>query len=119
MKYNGFQVSPAELEAILITHPAVAEACVVGVPDLSAGDLPKAFIVLKPSFQRSSELGKEIAEYLAGKVAPFKRLRGGVEFIDEIAKNTMNKMQRNIYRELERKRAEERELAAAAGKAKL
>ena len=115
----------------MITHPAVAEACCVGVPDEMRGELPKAFLVLKPDFQPSDKLTTEIADYVAKKVAPYKKLYGGIEYVPEIVRNTMNKMvscgilgciwsdseliptfvisqQRQVYRDLERKRYQER-----------
>ena len=49
IKYKGYQVAPAELEALLLTHPAIADAAVIGVPDEEAGEVPKAFVVLKPT----------------------------------------------------------------------
>ncbi len=52
IKYKGFQVAPAELEALLLTHPAVADAAVIGVPDEEAGELPKAFVVRKGEVRR-------------------------------------------------------------------
>ena len=58
IKYKGFQVAPAELEALLLTHPAVADAAVIPIPDDEAGEIPKAYIVLKGARQptRSSHL---------------------------------------------------------------
>ena len=50
IKYKGFQVAPAELEALIITHPAVADVAVIGMPDEEAGELPKAFITLKTRY---------------------------------------------------------------------
>lgn len=87
-KVSGFQVSPVELEAILITHPSVAEACVIGIPDNQRGEIPKAFLVLKPNAQASDDLARDIADFLAKKVAPKKKLYGGIEFVPEIVKNT-------------------------------
>ncbi|KAI9027761.1 hypothetical protein DFJ74DRAFT_630398 [Hyaloraphidium curvatum] len=85
-KVNGYQVSPAELEALLIQHRAVAEAAVIGIPDPVSGDIPKAFVVLKPGVQGTQELVKDITDFVAPKVAPYKRLRGGIEFVDELVK---------------------------------
>ena len=58
------QVAPAELEATLLTHPSIADAAVIGIPDVEAGELPKAFVVLKPSQQVTEE---DVAKYVAGK----------------------------------------------------
>jgi len=76
-------VPPAELEALLLSHPAIADVTVIGVPDDAAGELPKAYVVLKPG---QTAVADEIVEWAAAKVAPTKKLRGGVEFIDAIPK---------------------------------
>ena len=88
IKYKGFQVPPAELEAILITHPAVADCAVIGVPDEEAGELPKAFVVV--SGEVSDE---EIMGYVAEKVSPQKKLRL-LERIEAIPKSASGKILR-------------------------
>eukprot|EP01114_Cavostelium_apophysatum_P019142 TRINITY_DN6081_c0_g1_i1.p1 TRINITY_DN6081_c0_g1~~TRINITY_DN6081_c0_g1_i1.p1 ORF type:complete len:538 (+),score=64.11 TRINITY_DN6081_c0_g1_i1:35-1648(+) len=93
IKFKGFQVPPAELEAILVTHPAVADAAVVPVPDIEAGELPRAFIVLKPNAKISES---EIAKWLEDRVAPHKKLRGGIIFIDSIPKTASGKILRRV-----------------------
>ncbi|KAF5292801.1 hypothetical protein FQA39_LY13846 [Lamprigera yunnana] len=97
IKYKGFQVAPAELEAILIEHPNIKEVAVVGKPDLVAGELPTAFVV--------ETLGKTITEqevhqFVADKISPEKRLRGGVRKIDAIPRSTTGKIMRNALRDL-------------------
>lgn len=96
IKYKGFQVAPATLEDILLRHDAVADAGVIGVPDEEAGELPRAFVVRKP--------GKEVTEqtlqdFVAGLVAPYMKLRGGVEFTDEIPRSLSGKILRRVLRE--------------------
>ena len=66
IKYKGFQVPPAELEALLVTHPAVADVAVIGVPDDEAGEVPKAFVVLKPGEEASAT---DLQQHVAGHVA--------------------------------------------------
>jgi acyl-CoA synthetase (AMP-forming)/AMP-acid ligase II len=88
IKYKGFQVPPAELEAILITHPAIADCAVIGVPDEEAGELPKAFVVV--SGEVSDE---EIMGYVAEKVSPQKKLRL-LERIEAIPKSASGKILR-------------------------
>jgi acyl-CoA synthetase (AMP-forming)/AMP-acid ligase II len=88
IKYKGFQVPPAELEAILITHPAIADCAVIGVPDDECGELPKAFLVV--SGEASDD---EIKEYVAEKVSPQKKVRL-IERIDEIPKSASGKILR-------------------------
>ncbi|CAD6239526.1 GSCOCG00008732001-RA-CDS [Cotesia congregata] len=91
IKVKGFQVPPAELEAVLRTHPAVADAAVVGVADPRSGEVPKAFVVLKPNQSVSTE---DIQNFVKGKVSEYKELRGGVSFIKEIPRNASGKILR-------------------------
>ncbi|MDH5373837.1 MAG: AMP-binding protein, partial [Acidimicrobiia bacterium] len=95
IKYKGFQVAPAELEALLISHPAVADVAVVPVPDVEAGELPKAFIVAKPGTEVTAE---ELQGYVAGHVAHYKQIRV-VEFVDEIPKSASGKILRRLLRD--------------------
>ena len=88
IKYKGFQVAPAELEGVLLTHPAVGDAAVVRSPDEIAGEVPKAFIVL-----RGSATADELAGWLAERVAPYKRVRR-IEFVDQIPKSASGKILR-------------------------
>ncbi len=95
IKYKGFQVPPAELEALLLTHPAVADVAVIGVADDEAGELPKAFIVLKPD---ASATADELQEFVKGHVATYKQIRI-VEFTDEIPKSASGKILRRMLRD--------------------
>ncbi|CAH2254766.1 jg15375 [Pararge aegeria aegeria] len=90
IKYKAWQVPPSELEGLL-QHPAVKEAGVIGAPDILAGELPTAFVVKQPGFQVTKQ---EIAEYINKQVAPWKRLRGGVIFVNEIPKTPSGKILR-------------------------
>ena len=72
IKYKGFQVPPAELEAILIAHPAVADCAVIGVPDEEAGEMPKGFVVVAEGSEVSDE---ELIAHVAEQVSPQKKLR--------------------------------------------
>ncbi|XP_066275421.1 uncharacterized protein [Branchiostoma lanceolatum] len=94
IKYKGLQVAPADLEAVLLGHPGVQDVAVIGVPDERAGEVPKAFVVKKTD----GVTEKEIVDYVAGKVAPFKKLRGGVEFVKEIPKSASGKILRRTLR---------------------
>ncbi|XP_055691232.1 uncharacterized protein LOC129794475 [Lutzomyia longipalpis] len=96
IKYKGFQVPPAELEALLVAHPKVLDAAVIGLPDDAAGELPLAFVVKKPNTDVTE---KEIKDYIASKVTNYKQLRGGVRFIDEIPKNPSGKILRRELRD--------------------
>jgi len=95
IKVKGFQVPPAELEALLITHPAVADVAVIGVPDEEAGERPKAFVVLKPGVEASEG---DIEEFVAEHVASYKRL-GQVAFLDAIPKSPSGKILRRLLRD--------------------
>jgi acyl-CoA synthetase (AMP-forming)/AMP-acid ligase II/NAD(P)-dependent dehydrogenase (short-subunit alcohol dehydrogenase family) len=86
IKYKGYQVAPAELEEILLTHPAVADAAVVRSPDEAAGEVPKAFIVLKAPAPAA-----ELMAWVAERVAPYKRLRR-IEFTSHIPKSPSGKI---------------------------
>jgi 4-coumarate--CoA ligase len=97
IKYKGFQVAPAELEALLLTHPAVADSAVIPIPDTESGEVPKAFVVLKPDQEASAE---EIMEFVSGHVATYKQIRA-VEFIDEIPKSLSGKILRRVLRDRE------------------
>lgn len=90
IKVKGFQVPPAELEEILRSHPDVADAAVIGVPCKRQGELPRAYVVSKnPSITE-----KDIKDFVAKKVAEYKRLEGGVEFVAAIPKNATGKILR-------------------------
>ncbi len=95
IKYKGFQVPPAELEGLLLTHPAIADAAVIGIPDDEAGEIPKGFITLTPGQDATAE---EIQEFIAGQVATYKQVRI-VEFIDEIPKSASGKILRRELRD--------------------
>ncbi|KAG7188841.1 hypothetical protein KM043_008447 [Ampulex compressa] len=92
IKVKGFQVPPAELEALLRTHPNVAEAAVIGIPDEKCGEVPKAFVIPKAG----KKLGEdEVKNFVKGKVSEYKQLRGGVVFVDNIPKNPSGKILRS------------------------
>ena len=90
IKYKGQQVAPAELEAVLQSHPNIADAAVIPVPDEEAGEIPKAFIVAS---SESNLTADEVIEYVAQRVAPHKKIRR-VEFIDQIPKVPSGKILR-------------------------
>jgi acyl-CoA synthetase (AMP-forming)/AMP-acid ligase II len=98
IKYKGYQVPPAELEEILVAHPCIADAAVVGSPDEEAGELPKAFVVATDSV-----LEEEIKAFVSERVAPHKKIRL-VEFVDEIPRAPSGKILRRLLRDRERQR---------------
>ncbi|XP_076442306.1 uncharacterized protein LOC143281165 isoform X2 [Babylonia areolata] len=95
IKYKGFQVPPAELESLLLTHPAVQDVGVIGVPSEEVGELPRAYVVLKPNIAATET---DIVSFVEQNVSPAKRLRGGVEFLDEIPKSPSGKILRRLLR---------------------
>ena len=95
IKYKGFQVPPAELEALLLTHPAVGDAAVIGIPDDEAGEIPAAYVVLK---QGAEATEAEIQEFVAGKVAHYKHVRR-LTFVDAIPKSASGKILRRVLRD--------------------
>jgi acyl-CoA synthetase (AMP-forming)/AMP-acid ligase II len=94
IKYNGFQVAPAELEALLLEHPEVADVAVIGVPDVNVGELPTAFVVMRAGGAVTADA---LIEHIAGRVATYKRIRR-VEFIDDIPKSAAGKILRRELR---------------------
>lgn len=105
IKYKGFQVPPAELEGVLLTHPAIADAAVIPLPDDEAGEVPKAYVVLKGEVTAT-----EIMDFVAERVAPYKRLRF-VEFIDKIPKSPSGKILRRVLVQAERERKQNQNVA--------
>jgi acyl-CoA synthetase (AMP-forming)/AMP-acid ligase II len=98
IKYKGYQVAPAELEAVLLSHPAIADAAVIPSPDQEAGEVPKAFVVL-----RSDADPEEIMAFVAERVARYKRIRL-IEFTDQIPRSASGKILRRVLVESERER---------------
>jgi len=96
IKYNAYQIAPAELEAVLISHPAVAEAAVIPSPDEEHGEVPKAFVVLK-----STATPEELMEFVAERVASYKKVRKLV-IVDAIPKSPAGKLLRRVLVDQER-----------------
>ena len=94
IKYKGFGVAPAELEALLHEHPAVADCAVVAQADDEAGEIPKAFVVLHKNTAASAA---DLMRFVESRVAGYKRIRA-VEFIDDIPKNPSGKILRRLLK---------------------
>ncbi|XP_017036374.1 luciferin 4-monooxygenase [Drosophila kikkawai] len=100
IKYKGFQVPPAEIEALLLTHEKIKDAAVIGKPDEEAGELPLAFVVKQANVQLSEN---DVIQFVNELASPAKRLRGGVIFVDEIPKNPSGKILRRVLRNMLKK----------------
>ena len=96
IKYKGYQIAPAELEALLLTHRAITDAAVIALPDEEAGEIPKAFVVTNGSITP-----EEVSQFVADHVAPYKKVRA-VEIIGEIPKAPSGKILRRVLIERER-----------------
>ncbi len=94
IKYQDYQVAPAELEAILMEHPAVQDCAVVGIADDQSGEIPKAFVVLRQGLIVKPE---ELKEFVAARVPPYKQIRE-VALIAEVPKNPSGKILRRILK---------------------
>lgn len=100
IKYHGFGVAPAEIEALLLEHPQIADSAVIGVPDDEAGQLIKGIVVLKPGVTLTTE---DVLTFANGKLAGYKRIHF-IEFIDTIPKTASGKILRRELTEREKTR---------------
>ncbi|SDQ51905.1 AMP-binding protein [Microbacterium sp. cf332] len=94
IKYKGYQIAPAELEALLLSHPKIMDAAVIGVLDDDRQEIPKAFVVARPDSELTAD---EVISFVAEHVAPHKKVRR-VEFIDAVPKSTAGKILRKDLR---------------------
>jgi len=101
IKYKGYQVPPAELEALLLTHPSIADVAVIGVMDADGQEVPKAFIVLQPGAVLTAD---EAMTFVADHVAPHKKVRR-VAFVNSIPKSAAGKILRKDLRAAEKQAA--------------
>lgn len=107
IKYKGLQVAPAELEALLIGHPKINDAAVIGVyNEAQATEVPRAFVVAEPGSQATAQ---EIIDFVRANLSSHKRLRGGVVFVDTIPKSPSGKI---LRKDLRGKVAEETRIRA-------
>ncbi|ORX50437.1 acetyl-CoA synthetase-like protein [Hesseltinella vesiculosa] len=100
IKTNGNQVPPAELEALLLSHPAVADCCVVGVYNhAKATEYPRGYVVLQVGYEPTKALALELQTYVQSRVISYKRLGAGVHFVDTIPKSNSGKILRRLVKE--------------------
>ncbi len=97
IKYKGFPVAPAEVEAVLLEHPAVKECGVVGRPNETAGEIPVAFVALRDGFVDSQKLGDELCAFVADRLTHYKQPRE-VHFVDAVPKTASGKILRRELR---------------------
>ncbi|GHB16861.1 MULTISPECIES: 4-coumarate--CoA ligase family protein [Streptomyces] len=100
IKYKGYQVAPAELEALLLTHESVADAAVIGVLDADGNEIPKAYLVRGPAAQDLT--AEDVMAYVAERVAPYKKVRRA-EFIEAVPRAASGKILRRELRDREKK----------------
>ncbi|KAG8463890.1 hypothetical protein KFE25_000058 [Diacronema lutheri] len=105
IKFKGFQVAPAELEAVLLTHPDVLDAAVIPLADAEGGEVPRAYVVLREAHSARAPRAEAnaIVDWVAGRMAPHKRLRGGVKLTDKIPKSASGKILRRLVRDADRR----------------
>ncbi|KAK5643733.1 hypothetical protein RI129_007578 [Pyrocoelia pectoralis] len=89
IKVSGFQVAPAELEAVIRGYKDVYEVCVIGIPDKRCGEVPRAYVVPKPNSRINIE---ELQHYVSSKLVRYKHLMGGVVVVNDLPKNASGKI---------------------------
>ncbi|MBZ5600225.1 MAG: AMP-binding protein [Acidobacteriia bacterium] len=97
IKYKGFPVAPAEVEALLLEHPAVRDCGVVGRPDTAAGEIPVAFVVVREGFVASGRLGDELCTFVAERLTHYKQPRE-VRFVEAVPRTPSGKILRKDLR---------------------
>ncbi|XP_034250853.1 luciferin 4-monooxygenase-like [Thrips palmi] len=102
IKYKSHQVAPTEVEALLVTHPAVRDACVMGIPNLMDGEHPMAFVVRSKKVE-----AQELQDFVAQRLSEPKHLRGGIIFLDSIPRTVTGKTQRAALKKILAERREE------------
>ncbi|KAJ4858308.1 AMP-binding enzyme domain-containing protein [Trichoderma breve] len=105
IKVRGLQISPTEVEALLLRHPCIADVCVVPISDDSAGELPLAFIVRSPAGKKEDErlLKQRIHTFVNSELSEYKRLAGGIEFLEALPKSASGKTKRGEMKERAKK----------------
>lgn len=109
IKVRGFQVAPPELETVLMSHPNIVDAAVIGVKYHNEPDIehPRAYVVKRPVPESQSLDEKTVKAYCAERLARFKELTGGVRFVDAIPKNASGKILKRILREKAKEEVEQ------------
>ncbi|KAJ5934087.1 hypothetical protein N7466_003634 [Penicillium verhagenii] len=108
IKVRGFQVAPPELEAVLLSHPQIIDAAVIGItiPEVDNTELPRAYIVRRPGSAGEELTEQDVQKFVLERLARFKALTGGVKFVGSIAKNPSGKILKRVLREDAKKEIE-------------
>lgn len=100
IKVRGFQVAPPELEAVLLSHPQIIDAAVIGITFPGADtEYPRAYVVRRPDSEGQKLTEEEVQKYVLTRLARFKALTGGVKFVGSIARNPSGKILKRVIRE--------------------
>lgn len=109
IKVRGFQVAPPELETVLLSHPDIIDAAVIGIPtNAFDGEVPRAYIVRRPGSSVSKLTEEDVKGYISERLTKYKRLEGGVKFVETIPKNASGKILKRILRDEVKKEMESR-----------
>ncbi len=102
IKVRGFQVAPAEIESVLLDHPLIADAAVIGVPNPKSedGELPRAYIVRTATPEATALSQAAVLKFCQDKFAKYKQLAGGVRFLDQMPRNQTGKVLKRVLHEL-------------------
>ena len=107
IKVRGFQVAPTELEAVLLSHPQIVDAAVIGVQfGRDESQLPRAYVVRRPGSEGEKLTDNDVKRHMKKKLAKYKRLDGGVRFVGAIPRNASGKILKTILRDEAKKEME-------------
>lgn len=108
IKYKGLQVAPAELEGLIASHPLILDAAVIGIAQ-NGTEVPRAYVVHAPTDgKRLTE--EDVMEHVRSRVSDYKRLRGGVRFVDAVPRSPAGKILRKVVREMRKREEQESKL---------
>lgn len=100
IKVRGFQVAPPEIEFILLSHPLIVDAAVIGVRgSVGDGEMPRAYVVKRPVKESKKLEEKDVKEWCGKRLAKYKELTGGIRFVEAIPKNASGKILKRTLRE--------------------
>lgn len=114
IKVKGVGIAPAELEDLLLGHPLVSDAAVIGIADPYAGEVPKAFVTLADPSKAGPESVRTLIDFVKQKKSRPKWLAGGIEFVDSVPKSASGKVLRRVLKDLEKQRAAGKSRATSA-----